>query len=146
MRETDGAIFNTEPVLAVDRDMIEHLKERARCSPTRRYRLCLHHSTADPIQQMIVVHCRGNDSRPHRHPAASMSYTMIEGEMSVVLFDGQGNETQHIELAAPGTGKNVCLRLGPGIMYVPVCESETAVFHETLSSPNPDSSATVYRR
>ncbi len=144
MRETDGAIFNTEPVLAVDRDMVEQLKQRARRSPTLRYRLCLHHSTADPIQQMIVVHCRGNDSRAHCHPVAAMSYTMIEGEMSVLLFDDEGNETQRVELAPPGTGKNVCLRLGPGIMYMPVCESETVVFHETLSSPNPDGSATVY--
>lgn len=145
MREAEGATFNTEPVLAVDHDMIEMLKERARCSPALRYRLCLHHSTDDPIQEMIVVHCRGNDSRPHAHPAASMSYTMIEGEMTVVLYDDAGNEADRIELAAPGHGKNLCLRLAPGVTYVPVCRSDTAVFHETLSSPNPDGSATVWR-
>lgn len=144
MREAEGAIFNTDPVLAVGRETIEMLKERARRSPTLRYRFCLHHSTADPIQEMIVVHCRDNDSRPHAHPAASVSYTMIEGEMTVVLFDPDGNETDRIELAAPGHGRNVCLRLAPGIMYMPVCRSETAVFHETLSSPNPDGAATVY--
>jgi cupin fold WbuC family metalloprotein len=144
MREAEGALFNTEPVLAVDGEMMEMLKERARRSPTLRYRLCLHHSTDDPVQQMIVVHCRGNDSRPHAHPTASMSYTMIEGEMTVVLFDGEGNESDRIELAAPGQGKHVCLRLVPGVIYMPVCRTETAVFHETLSSPNPDGSATVY--
>ncbi len=145
MRETEGAIFNTDQVFAVGSETITMLKERARSSPTLRYRLCLHHSTHDPFQEMIVVHCRGNDSRPHSHPAASMSYTMIEGEMTVVLFDERGNETERIELAAPGLGASVCLRLGPGTVYVPVCQSETAVFHETLSSPNPDGAATVWQ-
>jgi len=71
VRESDVALFNTDDVLSVDDALVETLKGRARTSPSRRFRLCLHRSAEEAVQEMIVVHCRDNYSRPHRHTVAS---------------------------------------------------------------------------
>ena len=141
-----GAIFNKALVCAVDTALIEKLKTEALRSPLGRYRICMHHSTEDPMQDMIVVHRRGNYSRPHYHPRAAMSYTMIEGRMDVLIFDDTGAVTQRVRMRCHGDpdGGTVSLHLCEGIVYTPVCLTQTAVFHETLSAPNPQGRETLY--
>jgi len=134
MRETDQALFNTDDVLAVDRALIEDLKSRATRSPSKRFRLCLHRSSDAPIQQMIVVHCRGNYSRPHAHDFPT-SMLVLEGEITMVLFDDRGAETRRIALGSMATGKPFSLELGPDVWHMPVCTSAQVVFNETLSGP-----------
>jgi glucose-6-phosphate isomerase len=134
VRETDTALFNDGDVLTVDDALIEHLKRRARETPTRRFRICLHQSPDETVQEMIVVHCRENYSRPHRHRAAT-SCVILEGELTMVLFDGDGRETQRIELGGRDSGKPFTLRLGPDLWHMPVCRSEQLVFYETLEGP-----------
>lgn len=145
-KERLGAVFNRERVCVVDAALIEELKARALGSRLGRYRLCMHHSCDEPMQDMIVVHCRGNYSRPHYHPNAAMSYTMIEGRMDVLLFDNAGVVTQRVRMGTPGDvyAEAVSLRLSTGVIYTPVCISETAVFHETLGAPNPGGTETLY--
>jgi glucose-6-phosphate isomerase len=134
VRESDVALFNTDAVLAVDDDLIQYLKKRARTAPSRRFRICLHQSAEEAVQEMIVVHCRENYSRPHRHAAAT-SCLIIEGDLTVVLFDDDGRETRRIELGTRDSGKPFTLRLGPDIWHMPVCRSEQLVFYETLEGP-----------
>lgn len=134
LRESNHALFNTGDVLEVDRKMIEVLKERARRAPTRRYRLCLHQSPDEVVQEMVIVHCRDNYSRPHRHTAPS-SCTILEGELSVFLFDGDGKVSGRIDLGTQGSGKPFALRLGAGVWHMPVCRSEQLVFYETMTGP-----------
>lgn len=145
-RTAEGAIFNQDRVCGVDCALIERLKQEASESKTRRYRICMHHSVDDPCQEMIVVHRRGNCSLPHYHPDAAMSYTMIEGEMDVLLFDSEGGVTRRLRLSTASGGGvgTVSLRLAGGVIYMPVCLTEFAVFHETLASSNPVGVATRY--
>jgi glucose-6-phosphate isomerase len=135
LRATDRAFFNTEAVLAVGEPMIADLKERARRSPSRRFRLCLHHSPDELVQEMIVVHCRDNYSRPHSHPHAASSALLIEGELTVFLFDDSGTVTETITLGPRGSGKPFTLRLGPNLWHMPVCRSPQVVFYETMTGP-----------
>ncbi len=144
MREAPGALFNTSDLIEVTPGLIAQLKERASASPTGRFRLCLHHDPSDPAQEMIIVHCRGNLGAPHRHPHRSITYAMLEGEMTVVLFDDAGEVTRRIELGSPGSGRAVCFRLSSGAWYLPVARTEHAVFLETLASPNVGGEATEY--
>jgi cupin fold WbuC family metalloprotein len=144
MREVKGAIFNTEELIEVDRKMVEFLKQRASQSKLLRFRLCLHHSPESPVQEMIIAACCDNYSRPHRHPGRSMTYQMIEGELTVFIFDQAGNVSQKIEMGPPSSGKSFCFRLSSGGWYMPVVRSEVAVYQETLSGPNQDGQATEY--
>ena len=135
MREEKDALFNTEDAFPVDEQLIDELKQRAAASPTGRFRLCLHQSTDEVVQDMLIVHCRENYSRPHRHPESAVSLKIIEGELAVLLFDDQGEVTRTMELGPHGGGKAVCVRLAPGVWYATLCRSEMVVFYETKQGP-----------
>lgn len=134
MRESNQALFNTGSVLAVDDAMLEELKRRARTALHRRYRLCLHHTPDDPVQEMIVVHCRENYSRPHFHRSAS-SCLVLDGELSVFLFDDDGQVTQRVDLGPRGSGKPFTFWIGPDVWHMPVCQTPQLVFYETMTGP-----------
>ena len=146
LREESGALFNTAALVQVDAGTVEMLKARATAAAKRRFRLCLHNSTQDPVQEMVVVHCGGMYSRPHRHPGRCMSFQMIEGEQLVYLFDESGGVTDVIEMGGAGSGKTFCFRLQAGRWYMPVTQSEYVVFHETLAGPNRNGEGTEYAR
>jgi len=135
LRESDQALFNADDVLEVDQSLIDLLKQRALDSPSRRYRLCLHQSADESVQEMIVVHCRDNYSRPHHHPTTASSMMILEGELTVVLFDDDGNVTQTIDMAARESGRPFTLRLASRCWHMPVCRSEQLVFYETMTGP-----------
>jgi glucose-6-phosphate isomerase len=128
------ARFNRAGVLAVDEELLAELKALAEQSPSRRFRLCLHSSTDDPAQEMIVVHCRDNYSRPHAH-RSPLTYLVIEGSLRVLLFDDAGNVTRSIDLGARGGGSPFALRLEAGLWYMPVCLTPQVVFFETKWGP-----------
>jgi len=134
MKKADGALFNTAAVVTVDARLVDKLKAQARSAPSRRFRLCLHASTADQTQEMIVVHCRDNYSRPHAH-RSPLTYMIIEGRMRVLLFDDAGKVTQRIDLAAFSSGNAFALHIEPERWYMPVCLTEQVVFYETKWGP-----------
>lgn len=134
MRESNQALFNVDSILAVDEEMITLLKERALTAPHRRYRLCLHTSVDEVVQEMIVVHCRGNYSRPHAHPFAS-SMLILEGALSMYFFDDAGQVVRTVEMGPRGSGKPYALRIGPREWHMPVCRTPQLVFYETMPGP-----------
>lgn len=135
VRDSAEALFNEGAVLEVDVARVEELKRRALHSPSRRFRLCLHRSPDEAVQEMIVVHCRDNYSRPHLHPDTASTCMILEGNLMVLLFDDTGAVTRRIELAAPGSGLPFVLRLDPNVWHMPVCRSELLVFYETMTGP-----------
>lgn len=134
MRDSDQALFNDGEVLVVDEELIAELKRRAVAAPHRRFRLCLHQSQEEAVQEMLVVHCRGNYSRPHAHPIPS-SMLVLEGALTVYTFADDGAVLRRIELAARGSGKPCVLRLEAGVWHMPVCRTPQIVFFETMAGP-----------
>lgn len=134
MENVQTAIFNTEPVLEVDERLVEDLRQRAWKSPTRRFRLCLHTSIEETVQEMIVVHCRDNYSRPHSHKVP-LTYVVLDGELRVLFFNGTGQVTRSVDLGGDGARKPFALRIGAGIWYMPVCMTPQVVFYETITGP-----------
>ena len=135
VRELETALFNDEPALCVGDDLIQDLKRRAHTSDTRRFRLCLHQSQEELLQEMIIVHCRDNYSRPHLHPKTATSCMVIEGEISIYLFESDGSITEIIELGERQSGKPFSFRLAAGIWHMPVCRSDQVVFYEAATGP-----------
>jgi len=136
MKEAPQALFNDAEVLAVDRHLVEQIKHRARESPTLRYRLCMHHSTEDAVQEMLVVHCRGNYSRPHRHPPGMTSVRLVlEGASTIYVFDEDGTVRDAIELEAYGRGKPFAIHLHSAVWYMPFCRSDQVVCFEAIAGP-----------
>ena len=132
--ETNEALFNTQALLQVDGTMIERLKALAERSPTLRFRLCLHRSTEDAVQEMIVVHCRHNYSRPNAH-SVPLTYLVLEGTLRVLFFNDEGAVRSSTDLGPFVGGKPFALRIEPGHWYMPICISQQVVFFETQAGP-----------
>lgn len=129
------AIFFSDDVIEVDASAIEDLLVRAGDSPRGRFRLCLHHSQQDPVQEMIIACRRGAYIRPHRHPhGKSESYHLIQGEMTVFIFDDAGKVVRRIEMGAD-SGKTFVYRLANNLWHLPVPRSEFVVYHEVYTGP-----------
>jgi cupin fold WbuC family metalloprotein len=133
MREDSGAIFNDQSLLEVGPELLATVKERALASEKGRFRLCLHHDPGDPVQQMMIACTPRSYSAPHRHPGRVLSYQMVEGRLTVVLFDDTGGITRRIHLGGDGP---FCFWLGISQWYMPLAETDTAVFCEVLQGPN----------
>ena len=140
MRDARAAIFNTDDVMCVDQNLVDQLKRRAVTEPTGRFRLCLHHSTSETVQQMIIAYRRASYIRPHRQDASKL-YVMLEGEFLVLLFDDQGNVTDRITLKHNDRSAPFSVRLVPGCWHTTFALSEIAVVCEILGAPNPDGKA-----
>ena len=129
-------IFNTEEIIEVSAATLEDLKRRASEAPRRRFRLCLHRSPAEQVQEMVIVFCGDTYIRPHRHPRGkSESYHIIEGELTVFLFDDLGNVIRRVEMGEHDSDGSFLYRLASDIWHMPVPRSEFVVFHETFTGP-----------
>ena len=64
----DEALFSRDEIVEVSADTLRALRQRAAQAPRGRYRLCMHRSVEDQIQEMVIVCPRGTYFRPHRHP------------------------------------------------------------------------------
>ncbi len=135
MRETPEALFNTEAVLAVDDLMIDLLQERAESAPRRRYRLCMHHSPQDTVQEMVLAYCRGSYNRPHRHPDRSSSMYLLQGHLDVVVFDDTGEVIRIIAMGPHDSPKAHLVRLAPGCWHMDIPRSDRVVIHEIIAGP-----------
>jgi len=144
VRESKGAIFNTDPVALVDADTVRMLKERAELSESGRFRLCLHESTDDSIQDMVIAERKGAYCRPHRHPGRESSLYIIEGATLVIVFDEKGAVLQRAEMGAIGSGKPFCIRFAPDVWHMDFTISASAVFREVLAGPNANGEALMH--
>ena len=130
------AIFAAEDILEVGPSMLAQLKQRAGESARGRFRLCLHHDTDHCSQEMAIVQCQGTYVRPHRHlPHKSKSYHVIEGAMTVFLFDDAGRVTRRIKMGPQGSGRTFLCRLVGRDWYLPVAETDMVIYHEVFPGP-----------
>jgi cupin fold WbuC family metalloprotein len=127
--------FNRNDLEVVGEDWIGFLKDRARQSPLRRSRLCLHRGHDDPVQQMIIVMCQDVLFRPHRHLAKSESFHMIEGLLDLILFDMDGNPEQAVHMGPIGSGLNFCHRLNISQFHAVLPLTDFVVMHEITAGP-----------
>jgi len=135
VREAGEALFNTDEVLAVSQEMIEHLARRAAESPRGRFRLCLHGSPQESIQEMIVVSRGASYCRPHCHPSSPASVHVIEGEMTFVVFDAEGRVLRKVEMGPRESGRCFCVRIAPGCWHMDVPRPPRVIIHETMAGP-----------
>ncbi len=130
------AIFNTQDQIAVSAEMVDELKRRAAAAPRGRFRLCLHRSTEDAIQEMMIACVRGTYFRPHRSvTAGSKSYYVISGDLCVVLFDDDGRVKRRVEMGTTLSGRPFVLRFDRCTWHMPIALSDTVVYVEVNEGP-----------
>lgn len=132
----DGAIQNHQAILEVTHATVAELKRRALASPRKRFRLCMHQSAEERTHEMLIVFHEDAFMPPHRHPVGkSESYHVVEGSMTVFMFDDLGNVLRAIDMGPAGGDKTFLYRLSSNLWHMPVATSPWLVYHETYSGP-----------
>ncbi len=132
---SDEVLYSPGAITRVDQGDIGRLKEMAARNPRRRIRLCAHPDTADPLHEMLIVHMKEAYVPPHRHPGKSESFHIIEGELTVVVFDEAGVVTDVIEMGEPGSGRAFYYRLSEVRYHTVIATTDVVVFHEVTNGP-----------
>ncbi len=136
LREVTSEVFVADgPVVCVSQREIEFLKERIRCAPRGRVRLCAHAGPESPVHEMLLVLSGNSYVRPHRHPGKSESFHIVEGVLDVVLFDDDGTVHAVVPLGDRDSGRPFYYRLDEPRFHTPIVRSDLVVFHETTTGP-----------
>jgi cupin fold WbuC family metalloprotein len=125
----------TDDIVVVNAETLQSLKKMAAAAPLKRSRLCLHRTSNDPIQEMVIAFARDSYVRVHRHRNKSESFHVLVGSLQVVFFDDEGHEIRRIRLGAPETGLPSLYRLSCDAWHAVLIESEFAIIHETTNGP-----------
>jgi len=142
-KEGEGIFFVKGPLVKIGDVEINFLKEAAHHNGRKSARLCTHGDITDLVQEMLILHSKETYVHPHKHPAKSVSYHIIEGIADMVLFDEQGEIRDVMPIGKFGTGSTSFFRLNEEVYYLPLVRSDFLLFHETIKGPFKPS-ATIY--
>jgi cupin fold WbuC family metalloprotein len=125
----------SEPYTVVTPQCIASLIEAASDAPLRRARLCLHCTPDDQLHEMIIAFRRDSFVQPHRHPAKTESFNLLEGELDVVFFDAFGQENSRVRLSSINQLFPRIYRLRAPLWHTLVLRSDHVVLHEVTNGP-----------
>lgn len=129
-------VFRTYGKLAkVTRDDVVFLKSQAAKNERKRVRLCTHPGNDDLLHEMLIIHAQNTYVPPHKHISKSESFHIIEGELSVFLFDEDGSMIETIKMGETSSDRVFYYRLSSTIYHSILPESEFVVFHEVTNGP-----------
>jgi cupin fold WbuC family metalloprotein len=134
-RLNDEVYVADEPIVKVTRRDVEWLKGLAGATQRRRVRLCAHKDSKDALHEMLIVLDGATYVRPHRHRGKSESFHVVEGKLSVVVFDEHGTVRETIRLGEYASGRQFYYRLAEPAYHTVLIESASAVIHETTNGP-----------
>ncbi len=133
--ENAEVLYPDEDVVLAGAADWQELKRLAALNPRRRVRLCTHRSPDDALHEMLIVHTRETYVPPHKHLGKSESFSVLEGELDLVLFREDGRISRVIPMGAPATGKASYCRPPEGTYHSLLIHSEFLVFHEVTQGP-----------
>jgi cupin fold WbuC family metalloprotein len=122
-------------VVVLDPPLLKRLEKMAAADPDGRARICLHADDAEPVQQMIIAFTKRSVIPPHRHHQKHESYTVISGEIDLVLYDDDGRESRVVELSAEDPEKARMAQLRGDCFHTVVPRSEMVVMLEVTNGP-----------
>jgi len=133
-RLNDQVLVTRSEVTEIGPAEIERVKGMALANPEGRARICAHPSADDALHEMLIVLVSGRYVRPHAHRAKSESFHMIEGAVTIVLFDERGEIARLVDLSAE-KGGTFYYRLAVPTFHTVIAHGAMAVFHETTNGP-----------
>ena len=126
---------NTENFIAINHEWLIRLKEEAHKSSKRLSRLCMHTSTDDRVQEMLIAFCRDCLIPLNQNFGKSESLIVIEGEMLLILFDEKGNVVNRIKMGTRDSGRPFMYRLCSASWHTMIPLSECVIVHECIEGP-----------
>lgn len=95
-------------MIQIDKKLINDLLDKAVVSERKRMNYDLRTSSNDGSQRMLNALLPGSIVPIHRHPHSNENVILLCGKLVEVLYDAEGNETEHIHLD-PSAGYFGCV-------------------------------------
>lgn len=134
-RESDEVFYAVGSIVRISADDIAFLKRQAGDNPRGCARLCAHSGAGDVLHEMLIVLSEDFCVPPHKHKGKSESFHIVEGELTVVIFEDNGDIKDAIPMAAPGNGETFYYRLSEESYHTVIPKTDFVVFHETTNGP-----------
>jgi cupin fold WbuC family metalloprotein len=130
----DAVLVSLSEVTVVGPSEFERVKRMARENPRGRARICAHATPEDPLHEMLLAILGGYYIRPHAHLGKSESFHIIEGGLTIALFEDNGRIRQLVDLSADGDHARY-YRLAAPRFHTVIPWGDIVVFHETTNGP-----------
>ena len=137
---TDRVVdFSNGPIIKVHSSQLNELKQIAKSNPkNKRYRLCMHDSPDNALQEMLICVTKDDYSRPHKHVGISESHHIIEGSERIILFDEEGGIIDSFIL--DWDSGYISYRINSSVYHMSVPITDTVIKLEVKVGPfSPDS-------
>jgi len=134
-RFNEEVLFTAQDLTIVSAQEIAWLKEQAAKTRRGRIRLCAHRETDAPVHEMLIVHPGGAYVRPHKHLNKEESLHLIEGFVTLVVFNDDRSVRQVVPMGAYASGRSFYYRLAANRYHTLLIESDVVVFHEAIRGP-----------
>lgn len=134
-RINDEVYYWQGDVNTIDAKDLELLKEIALNNPRQRARLCTHKDENDSVHEMFIIHGKDTYVRPHKHLNKVESFQVLEGEVTIILFDDQGNVTQTIKMGPAGSGKPFYFKISDATFHSLYIHTPLLTFKEVTNGP-----------
>jgi cupin fold WbuC family metalloprotein len=135
IKETEEVYRSQGSIAQITAANIAFLKARAKENERKRVRLCSHPDSENLLHEMIIVHTQHAYVPPHRHLNKSESFHIIEGKLSVFLFNDTGQIIDVIPMGNLESNRIFYYRLSSSLYHSVLPESEFVVFHEVTNGP-----------
>jgi cupin fold WbuC family metalloprotein len=122
-------------VACIGNDEIQCIRLALAETPKRRARINVHQNSTDTLHEMFIAIERGSYIRPHMHLNKIESFHLVEGEVSVVIFNQLGDISQVVELSRSDASKSFFYRLSAPFFHTLIIRSEILIMHEVTNGP-----------
>jgi len=137
MREiSPEVVVADDPITLIGAGDLTNVVARARAAPRQRARILLHGSSAELMQEMLIVMTRGQYVPPIWNDRSPKSYLVLSGRFNLVRFDESGVVTDCYRLAANEPTKPFFARINERCWHMSISESPEVVFLETVLGPH----------
>ena len=133
-KESNEVLYPVEDIVTVSTSDLDELKQMALLNPSRRIRLCAHHSVEDDVHEMIIFHPQGTYVRPHKHMGKDESLHLICGKIDCIIFDNDGNVINVLPIGEYSSGETFFYRIPSDTYHTQIFRNDT-IFHEVTKGP-----------
>ena len=123
------------PISEIDEADLDLLRDAVKKTPKRRARINAHPDSGDALHEMLIAIEPGSYIRPHKHPAKSESFHIVEGEVDIVVFDDEGQIVRVVPLSARGGKGSFYYRMSQPYFHTLVIKSDLLIVHEITNGP-----------
>lgn len=136
LRQKSPEVFLAEgPISEIGRDEIEVLRAAVGATQKRRARINAHPDSSDALHEMMIAIEPGSYIRPHKHPAKSESFHIIEGEVDIIVLDDTGDIRRIVSLGDKDSGKAFYYRMSQPFFHTLIIRSPLLIMHEITNGP-----------